>query len=259
MDISHHSDLHDERIEALKRELFVSVKADVIVLAGDIDRIEVMAEYLKEISLAHPLAHIIFVPGNHEFYFGADMLWSISKLKRDIARNEKIHVLYRDQVIIDGVRFLGATLWSDFSGIKTSSQEKNRLLTLINQSVADFMRITLDGRNFTVQDCISQGEMDVKWLTNRLSEPFDGKTVVITHFCPSLAGRNMKYPIGRLTHYFCLDQDDLIKRYAPNLWISGHTHHNISKMIGKTRLVSNQKGYDYEDLDGYDIKRITTV
>jgi hypothetical protein len=54
---------------------------------------------------------VIYVPGNHEFYHRDIAL--IDELK--IQAPDHIHVLNNDQVIIDGVRFLGCILWTDFA------------------------------------------------------------------------------------------------------------------------------------------------
>ena len=54
---------------------------------------------------------VIYVPGNHEFYHHDIAL--IDELKTEASGN--IHVLNDDQVVIDGVRFMGSILWTDFA------------------------------------------------------------------------------------------------------------------------------------------------
>jgi hypothetical protein len=53
---------------------------------------------------------VIYVPGNHECYHHDIAL--VDELKAQSP--DHIHVINDDQVIIDGVRFLGSILWTDF-------------------------------------------------------------------------------------------------------------------------------------------------
>ena len=82
--------------------------ADVVVLAGDIG---VGMEGLRWAEDRFPDKPVIYVPGNHEFYHHDIAL--IEELKAQAP--DHIHVLNDDQVIIDGVRFLGSILWTDFA------------------------------------------------------------------------------------------------------------------------------------------------
>ena len=77
---------------------------DVIALAGDLaPYTEGLVERLSEHWANGP--HILYVLGNHEFY-GTEI---------DEARGQLtgIHLLDPGMIRIDGVRFIGATLWTD--------------------------------------------------------------------------------------------------------------------------------------------------
>jgi hypothetical protein len=52
----------------------------------------------------------VYVPGNHEFY-GHDIDLTA---ELEAAAPENITVLSDDLLVLDGVRFLGSTLWTDF-------------------------------------------------------------------------------------------------------------------------------------------------
>ena len=82
--------------------------ADVVVLAGDIG---VGVQGLYWAQRLFPDKPVIYVLGNHEFYNNHTGL--VDALKAEARDN--IHVLNDDQVIIDRVRFLGSTLWTDFA------------------------------------------------------------------------------------------------------------------------------------------------
>src|SRR5262245_38465918 len=105
MDIRVMSDLHIEFFDFQP----VDVAADVVVLAGDI-----LTEHygLTWARQAFPDKPIVYVMGNHEFY---DAHYErVLDRAREEASKQQIHLLEKDQVVIDSVRFLGTTLWTDF-------------------------------------------------------------------------------------------------------------------------------------------------
>ena len=81
--------------------------ADLVVLAGDIARPKEAASWVS--GIARP---VLYVPGNHEFY-GGSIGGTVDELKR-LCAETNIHVLDNDEVVLEGVRFLGTTLWTDF-------------------------------------------------------------------------------------------------------------------------------------------------
>src|ERR1035437_6877226 len=81
--------------------------ADVVILAGDVARPKEAASWA--LGFAKP---VLYVPGNHEFY-GGSIARAADELKQ-LCAGTNIHVLDNDEVIIEGVRFLGTTLWTDF-------------------------------------------------------------------------------------------------------------------------------------------------
>src|SRR4051812_4888053 len=83
------------------------VDADVILFAGDI------GTHFAGIKLALAQSKpVIYVAGNHEYY-ASSIPHHTSKLQ-EAAANSNISFLEDASTIIDGVRFLGCTLWTDF-------------------------------------------------------------------------------------------------------------------------------------------------
>ena len=91
---------------------------DAVIVAGDICEGAVRAfEYLRRIvPQAIP---IVMVMGNHEYYrrFVPDEL----ALTQERAASFDIHLLEDDKVTIDGVRFVGCTLWTDYGVFGTAN------------------------------------------------------------------------------------------------------------------------------------------
>ena len=82
-------------------------EADVVIIAGDIARPKEAITWAS--GLVKP---VLYVPGNHEFY-GGSIAGTVDELKR-LSAGTRIRVLDDEEVMIEGVRFLGSTLWTDF-------------------------------------------------------------------------------------------------------------------------------------------------
>jgi Icc-related predicted phosphoesterase len=201
----------------------------------------------------HQALQIILVVGNHEFYHHPNMPAAEDRLK-DLAKTQtRLHVLQCDSVVIAGVRFLGCTSWPTFESVPPADRELSARLAA--ECINDFRLIGMrNNKRFTVADCIELGNQQRAWLDSELQNDFSGKTVVVTHFPPSVSLFNPRYPVAGnlLTGYFLGANQDLIDRYQPDVWVFGHTHANHDTLSGKTRLLSNQKGYGQECQSSYD-------
>jgi predicted phosphodiesterase len=260
--IALHSDLHLE-LQGWPKGMMAGHTAgtrqtpDVVVLAGDIASFTEVGRYLQEMSGRFPAAHILYVPGNHEGYGIADMQAAEAALTLRFASNPHIHVLQQDTVVIGDVRFLGCTLWSSFLGNGRARQAAARLQA--QRSIEDFRVIGYQKRVFTADDCQALSEQHQAWLARELATAFSGKTVIVTHFAPSMSLANRRFDPSDITPYFNLDLDHLIHQYAPDLWCYGHTHDNFDLEIGATRVVSNQRGYGNECVRSYNANLLVYV
>lgn len=216
---------------------------DLLVLAGDID--VGVAGVKWAVGLGVPA---VYVAGNHEFYHHrAPAL--IGEL-RAAAAGSRVRVLERDRVDVDGVRILGATLWTDFAllGDPDASMIEARA------RMSDFCAITSSDRGAALApiETVNWHRDSVAWLRAALAEPFAGPTVVVTHHAPSLESAPERYKRDPLSPAFNSHLDDLVADSGAALWIHGHTHHNVDYTIGATRVVANQRGYPGEGVPGFD-------
>ncbi len=211
-----------------------ATKADVVVLAGDIG---VGMEGLRWAQARFPDKPVIYVPGNHEFYQRDITL--IDELKAEAPDN--IHVLNDDQVIIDGVRFLGSILWTDFALF--GEADKFFAMRTARQQMTDFSIIQNHGQRFTPEDAIKLHEASRDWLAIMLAEPFDGKTVVVTHHAPSSLSVHSRYARDLLTPAFASNLENLMDGDRAELWIHGHMHESFDYEIYGTRVICNPRGY----------------
>src|SRR5262249_51817955 len=121
--------------------------ADVIVLAGDIARPAPACDWAQRLDKP-----VIYVAGNHGFY-GGEVRRTLDDLRTRCA-GTNVNFLEQDELTVDGVRFLGATLWSDFL-LYGESELREQAISEAVRLVYDFKRITVGPepeRLFTPQD-----------------------------------------------------------------------------------------------------------
>lgn len=82
-----------------------------------------------------------------------------------------------------------------------------------------------------------------RWLEGRLAEPFDGETVVVTHFAPSVRSVAPRFAGSPLNACFVSDLERLVAASGAALWVHGHTHDSFDYRIGDTRVLANPRGY----------------
>lgn len=250
------SDLHiDLRHNDWKPE---PVDCDVVVCAGDVRAplCESLA-WLYEHYRGRP--RVIYVPGNHDFYSEGDpkVLRDQPRLKttwqcerdrgRKLATLFGIDLLDDSSVEIDGVRFLGATLWTDFT-LRPPTLGFHDAVRGAAKSMNDYKLIkVLPGRSrdrLLPHDTIAAHNASVAFLKAALAEPFDGETVVVTHHAPSPRSLPNPEDLQALDCCYASDLEYLMQQpYAPSLWIHGHIHASRDYMIGNTRVLSNPRGY----------------
>jgi Icc-related predicted phosphoesterase len=227
------SDLHTEFAEFELPE----ANADVIVLAGDVG---VGTNGLEWISKQKPDRPVIYVPGNHEFY-GRDISL-IDDLRSSAPTG--IRVLDNQSVVIEGVRFLGSVLWTDFRLF--GETDKWFSMQRARQCMSDFAVINQGGRRFTPADSIDLHESSRSWLSRHLAQPFDGSTVVVTHHAPSARSVPTRFAKDLLTPAFASNLEHLMDGARAALWVHGHMHDPADYEINGTRVICNPRGYPGE-------------
>ncbi len=212
--------------------------ADVVVLAGDI---HVGVRGIEWARRSFPSIPIVYVPGNHEFYgehihdMTQDLITEGSRLGVD--------VLDGKGTVLSGVRFLGATLWTDFALRGTDPSSIDRAMAEAQFGMYDFHVIRCgDNRKFRPTDARAIHLAQVQWLRSQLAEEFVGTTVVATHHLPHRRSIHPKYKASDLNPGFASDLSNLMGP-SVSLWIHGHTHESFDYVVNNTRVVCNPRGY----------------
>lgn len=207
--------------------------ADVVVLAGDIARPREAIAWAS--ALRKP---VLYVAGNHEFY-GSTIDGTLEAL-RAFSEGTQVRVLDDEALIVDGVRFLGSTLWTDFELFGEAT-----LIPAIEESlryVVDFraIRYGTEGR-FTPEHSLVLHRKSKAFLEQKLAKPFAGKTVVITHHAPHPGSVHPRWGANLTSAAFVSDLTPLLGPAV--LWIHGHTHDGFDFRVNGTRIVANPMGY----------------
>jgi Icc-related predicted phosphoesterase len=193
------SDLHVEHhpevvplVCARVRELAV----DVLVVAGDLTaRLDVLEQALAALARAAP--RVLFVPGNHDLWCspsveegGPD---SRARFEREIpARCARagVHPLGAGgPLVVDGVTFVGATGWYDYS---LRSRELDGTFTLADYRRGAWGRLRWNDKARVVWPSTDGAMLDdeaicsaqVALLEQQLDEAGARPTVVVTHHLP---------------------------------------------------------------------------
>jgi predicted phosphodiesterase len=237
------SDLHLEQ-QPFEPE---PVEADVIVLAGDVWNGTRGIDWARSWADGRPM---LYLAGNHEFY-GHALPGLIDDLRLSAA-GSPIQVLENDEVIIEGVRFLGCTLWSDFDF--DGADRRTASMRLCERVVNDYQHIIFGPRGQTLapHDTRALHLSSRRWLEQRLAEPHDGPTVVVTHHAPLIRSRPAHPILRAVAGAFASDVTDLMGGEGVALWIYGHTHRAADLDIHGTRVLSNPRGYPHQPVDDFD-------
>ncbi|PQJ24347.1 hypothetical protein BSZ31_04570 [Limnobacter sp. SAORIC-690] len=112
MKIALYSDLHLETMRHFPALAAVPQPAedvDLMILAGDIHQ---GTQGLNALADLGEKQHI-YVAGNHEYY--NHDIEILDDHLFELAAKKQLNYLQRTSVVIQGVRFLGCTLWTDFN------------------------------------------------------------------------------------------------------------------------------------------------
>lgn len=262
------SDLHFEFFNAETQHLGkvqIHPEADVVALVGDIDVGDFALKRAHSIAMEFGKP-VIFVPGNHEFYRqeikqtlktfrqGAEGVFVLLGVNYPNLEEKEM------SVIIDGVRFCGGTLWTDFKLYENSVRVPTQKMSMENasQGINDFRIINYGSRQFTAQDSLNYHNDTITLIEKVLAQPFEGKNVLLTHHGVHNSSIAPKYQAGdhalnsksrlpgentswMINPAFASHLPQILEKF--DLAIHGHTHSSLDYYVGKCRVVANPRGY----------------
>jgi Icc-related predicted phosphoesterase len=217
--LEHHRDRGQQFIHALPHV------ADTFVVAGDLCNNDELFPTLG--MLCAKWKDVVYVFGNHELY-GHSFEAVRDNLDYIVSRLPNLHVLDNSIIVLRGRRFVGTTLW--FRESRATQRNRSRL--------NDFKAI----ENYEAHVYKENAEA-LKFLEAEV-QPRD---IVITHHIPTAACVPARFVTDPINHFFLCDVEKLIRARKPLLWIFGHTHDTVDKIIGDTRCICNPFGYPWQN------------
>lgn len=222
------SDIHLELSK--KKKCIIKPLTEILILCGDIGRIwdDNYKKFIKYCSLNWK--YVLIVMGNHEYYHSKKSISTILKEYINYFNNFKnIYLLNNSFVIINNIKFIGSTLWSNIncstkylSDFKYIQYEYKKQMT-----TKYYKKLYEESKNYILKESIS-----------------NIKTILITHF--PLINENVcseEHKNSELLTYFT---NDLLKYLNKNIicCIHGHTHYNVDFIKNNIRFISNTTEYD---------------
>lgn len=219
-------------------------------------------EFFQDVASKFP--HVIYVAGNHEHYHG-DFKYTCNELKRKLAYIPNLYVLDRELKVIDGVNFIGSTLWTDFNNsdpltlyhmksmmndfncVLNSNREVTYRVPNLLSEVPDAYTFKTRPAKFTPEDALEEHIKCKEYIqvcTAMLGENTN-KYVVVGHHAPSRLSTHPRYADDTIMNggYSSSLDEFIADRTCIKLWTHGHTHEPFDYMIGETRVVCNPRGY----------------
>lgn len=258
------SDIH---LEFGDLKLNNTENADVLILAGDIfvakdledglKKAKMYREFFAQVSAEFP--NIIYIMGNHEHYQG-DFAKTDEIIRGEFEFLPNISFLNKQHVDIDGVRFIGSTLWTnvnkrdplsmhvikrsmnDFKIIDNSANPTSYRVTDESGSV----RFNTRASTLTVEDTIVEHERCLEYIDQTIKETStDMSVIVVGHHLPSFLSVAEEFATQYEMNgaYASELSDFILDRPQIKFWVHGHTHNRFDYTIGSTRILCNPRGY----------------
>ena len=236
------NDLHDHPEEKYKH-------LDIAALKWGQARAQLFRNFLKRCSFQFP--HVVYVAGNHEFYHG-EFHRGIEHLREECNKFPNIYFLERDIQFINGVLFVGGTLWTDMNKGDPLTQHA------IGDMMNDFRVIRNDEHGYTKlrpAHVMDRYRKTVDYIKQMVDANGDRKCVVVGHHAPSFQSIGEQYKHDTLMNggYASDLSEFILDRPQIKLWTHGHMHQTFDYMIGETRVVCNPRGYEsHGEVSGWD-------
>lgn len=232
---------HQNKINRILGMVLTPLPADsesVALIAGDLGLAHRQETWLKALSVySKQFLAVVYVEGNH-FYYHNDFFGRIHELKSKLSLPNNVHFLENESVEINGVVFIGATLWTDFQGKDFFKMQYAR------KNMNDFVVIKKPtGQRLLPEDTVDLFYESRDYIFDAIRKAGEKKTVVVTHHGISTLSIHERFRGDSLNCAYMTDLSNEIIDHGPDLWVHGHTHSSFDYTLGKTRVIVNPYGY----------------
>jgi hypothetical protein len=202
----------------------------------------------------------IYVMGNHEHYHG-----KYHKTWHEIIAEmpDNVEVLEQQCLEIEGVLFLGATMWTN------CNKGDPMTMQVLKHGMNDYRAITFNDRVRNVyrkldpRDTMEEFSKTTQYFRLVCEQNRDKNIVVCTHHAPTFQSVNEHYKHEREMNggyasdlsEFIMDNENI------KFWTHGHMHDPSDYMVGQCRVICNPRGYygyeqrvhEFDPTVGFDI------
>lgn len=233
----------------------------IFILAGDVGNPykQNYWSFLKDLSEKY--AYVIITTGNHEYYnmtkytkntmpeINNFIKTNLNRICNSTDNDNNIIFLNRDSKIINGINYIGATLWThipiNFEKILDNGMSDYKYIYHTNNTLLTAKKSNLIHSN------------DVEFIKQSIHKNI--KNIVITHHLPIPELSHPKYNnYGILQYGFFSDlrknKNDIFESQPKvdftniNLWICGHTHTPMHITDSQTHFIANPLGFQKRSL-----------
>lgn len=235
------SDLHleFEQNRNWLKENQLDVTADILLVAGDSAYLDLPESGKDTYSnyqfwdwASEHYKQVIVCLGNHDFYGYYDLATIPDGYCKQIRHN--VHAYYNKVVSLGDVDIIVSTLWSFIEPFCAYQTEKG---------VSDFYRIKYNGHRLTVDDFNQEHKRCFNFITKAVNESKAKTKIVLSHHVPTQLCTAKEFLGSTISGAFTVELGNYIAGSSIDYWIYGHSHRNIDKQIGQTKICSNQLGY----------------
>lgn len=223
----------------------------VLVVAGDLwsDRRLLRntngPSWLQIVS--EQFAAVVLVLGNHD-YWGCNISNEVDKCHEEMSKQglTNCHLLENSSVVIDDVKFVGATLWTNYNkGDPLAMWDAKSFMN-------DFSKIRKGGgysrlTTYDVHNIHVESKQHI--FENAIRDFPEQKVVVVSHHLPSYQSIAPHYRTASnagINFSYYSELSDRILGSDIDLWVHGHSHDRADYEVGTTRIVCNPRGYASE-------------
>lgn len=246
------SDLHLD-FGGIPDSFFIANPAKTLVVAGDIGEVKNYPLPRFQDFFRRASEHwndVLIVAGNHEHY-GSCFDETLDKMREAVREFVNITVLDKSSIEIDGVVFIGGTLWTNFDN------ENQEAMVTAGWRMNDYRCIKASTKPITPFRTLADHKETLAKFGEILNKNASKAVVVISHHGPTMRSIDPDYVDEELLNFAYASNLNRFIESHPNIihWIHGHMHTRTNYRVGdNTQVHINARGYPNQFRDYHNYK-----
>jgi len=221
---------------------------DAVLVAGD--TCEGLVKAIDALRSAFPAPiEVVMVAGNHEYY--GSVFTTELAAGRTRAREVGVHLLENGVVRLGHLRVLGATYWTDYMLFGPTLRAP--AMRAAGSQMRDHKRIQWSRdpwRRFRPEEALALHDESKRFFEAELAKPHCGPTMLLAHHGMTFEAVDPALERSLVAAAYTSDPS-FVDQFGPDYVVTGHTHRRMDFRRGRTRFISNPRGYPDESL-GFD-------